>query len=43
MPTRGRELTVPSRLAIEMGVDIDEAWGDEEAGGIDNPLAREGT
>ena len=35
MPAGGRELAVPDRLAVIMGVDVDEAGRHQRAGGVD--------
>ena len=40
VPAGWRELAVPGRLSIEMGVDVDKAGGDQQAARIDDILAR---
>jgi hypothetical protein len=40
MPDRRRQLAVPGRLAIVMGVDVNEARRDQQAVGIDRALRR---
>ena len=38
VPRRGGEDLIPGGLAVVMGVDVDPAWGHQQAVGIDGPL-----